>query len=157
MAAPVPYISDATVRFEMAVFGAVMPYCIKKRYVPASQRFDERLKLKIVRRDEFTGDEYRHLYEYARNTWVKAATTVASKWYRTVAYNFVLIMCNTWMRPSEAKNLRWRDISTAKDRDGRDMMVLFVQGKGKRRKLVAPASVGKFLDRIRDISKATAP
>jgi integrase len=34
------------------------------------------------------------------------------------------------------------------------MVVLFVQGKGKSRKLVAPASVGTYLDRIRDISKA---
>jgi integrase len=50
----VPYISDSTIRFEMSIFGAVMNYAIKKRYVPASQRFDERPKLKSVRRDEFT-------------------------------------------------------------------------------------------------------
>ena len=53
------------------------------------------------------------------------------------------------------KNLRWRDIMPAKDREGREIVVLFVQGKGKSRKLVAPKSVGEYLERIRVISKAT--
>ncbi len=55
------------------------------------------------------------------------------------------------------KNLRWRDIMPAKDREGREIVVLFVQGKGKSRKLVAPKSVGDYLERIRAISKATEP
>jgi hypothetical protein len=42
---------NLTIRFEMSIFGAVMNYAIKKRYVPASQRFDERPKLKSMRRD----------------------------------------------------------------------------------------------------------
>ena len=50
----VPFISDSTIRFEMSIFGAIMNYAVKKRYVPASQRFDERPKLKTMRRDEFT-------------------------------------------------------------------------------------------------------
>jgi integrase len=149
----VAFISDSTIRFEMSIFGAVMTYAIKKRYVPASQRFDDRPKLETMRRDEFTLEEYRLLHTTGR-TWVKAAIRPSSTWYRTVAYNFILIMCNTGMRPSEAKNLRWRDIMPAKDRDGREIVVLFVRGKGKQRKLVAPKSVGDYLDRIREIAKA---
>jgi hypothetical protein len=42
----VPFISDSTIRFEMSVFGAIMNYAVNKRNVPASQRFDERPKLK---------------------------------------------------------------------------------------------------------------
>jgi integrase len=45
----------------------------------------------------------------------------------------------------------------AKDREGREIVVLFVQGKGKSRKLVAPRSVGEYLERIRAISKAAEP
>ncbi len=45
----VALISDSTIRFEMSIFGAVMNYAVKKRYVPASQRFDERPKLKTMR------------------------------------------------------------------------------------------------------------
>ncbi len=154
-----PLVSDATIRFEMSIFGAVMGYAIKKKYAPLTQRFDERPKLKVMRRDEFTPDEYRTLYNTGKSKdWQrKEGSTANSRWYRLVAYNFVLIMCNTGMRPSEAKNLRWRDISTTQDRDGRDLVVLFVQGKGKSRQLVAPASVGRFLERIREKSKATEP
>ena len=152
----VAFISDSTIRFEMSIFGAVMSYAIKKRYVPASQRFDERPKLKTMRRDEFTVEEYRKLHSAGR-AWIKAATKPSSVWYRTVAYNMILIACNTGMRPAELKNLRWRDIMPAKDREGREIFVLFVQGKGKSRKLVAPQSVGEYLERIRAISNATAP
>lgn len=45
----------------------------------------------------------------------------------------------------------------AKDREGREIFVLCVQGNGKSRKLVAPKSVGEYLDRIRSISKKTEP
>ena len=109
-----------------------------------------------MRRDEFNLEEYRKLHTVGRQ-WIKAATTSNSVWYRTVTYNFILVMCNTGMRPSEAKNLRWRDIMPAKDREGREIVVLFVQGKGKSRKLVAPKSVGDYLDRIRALAKTTAP
>jgi len=155
-----PFISDSTIRLEMSIFGAVMHYAVKKRYVPASQRFDERPKLKTMRRDEFTLEEYRKLHTVGRQ-WIEkdeagTPNKPASKWYRTVTYNLILIACNTGMRPSELKNLRWRDITSAKDREGRDIVVLFVQGKGQSRNLVAPKSVGDYLDRIRAISKATA-
>ncbi len=53
----VPFVSDPTIRFEMSILGAVLNFAIKKRYVPASQRYDERPKLKTMRRDEFTLEE----------------------------------------------------------------------------------------------------
>ena len=154
----VPMISDSTIRFEMSIFGAVMSYAIKKKYTPASQRFDERPKLKVMRRDAFSAEEYRKLHTAARS-WIDAADgngsarRPSSIWYRTVTYNFMLIMCNTGMRPSEAKNLRWGDVTPAKDKDGREIVVLFVQGKGKSRKLVAPKSVLDYLNRIRKIAR----
>src|SRR6202000_3263092 len=150
----VPFISDSTIRFEMSIFGAVMNYAIKKRYVPASQRFDERPKLKTMRRDEFTLEEYRKLHTVGRK-WIGEADKPSSIWYRTVTYNMILIACNNGMTSRELKQLPWRDIMPAKDREGREIVVLFVQGKGKSRKLVAPKSVGDYLERIRSISKAT--
>lgn len=145
-------ISDNTIRFEMSIFRAVMAYAVKKRYAPASLRFESKPKLKVMRRDELSIQEYRHLHTTARS-WIKEAIRPSSLWYRTVAYAFVLIMCNTGMRPSEAKNLRWGDVTPAKDKDGKDIVVLFVQGKGKSRKLVAPESVAEYLNRIRAIAR----
>lgn len=150
------HISDSTIGFEMGALSAVMNYAISKRYVPASHRFEGRPKLKTMRRDEFTVEEYRKLHSFGRK-WIKQATSPQGLWYRTMCYNFMLIMCNTGMRPSEAKNLRWRDVMDARDRDGREIVVLAVQGKGKSRKLVAPKSVGDYLARVREMSKATRP
>jgi len=149
-------ISDSTIGAEMTVFNAVMNFAIQKRYVPSSHRFEGRPKLKGSRRDEFTVEEYRKLHSVGRQ-WMKNATTPQGVWYRAMCYNFILIMCNTGMRPVEAKNLRWRDVTAAQDRDKRDIVVLFVQGKDKSRKLVAPASVGDYLERVRKLSKATKP
>jgi integrase len=149
-------ISDSTIRIEMSIFAAIMNFAISKRYVPAHHRLEGMPKLKSNRRDEFTLEEYRKLHTKGRK-WMKETTTPQGVWYRQICYNFILIMCNTGMRPPEAKNLRWRDITLAKDRDGREIVVMFVQGKGKSRKLVAPKSVGDYLDRVRELSKATAP
>ena len=149
-------VSDATIGAEMGAFRAVMNFAISKRYVPASQRFEGKPKLKTMRRDEFTSEEYCKLHSFGRK-WIKEATSPQGVWYRQICYNFMLIMCNTGMRPPEAKNLRWRDIMPAKERDGREIIVLSVEGKGKSRKLVAPKSVGDYLDRVRELSKATAP
>jgi hypothetical protein len=49
---------DAAGFFRLGLFGVIMNYAVKKRYVPASQRFDEHPKLKTMRRDEFTLEEY---------------------------------------------------------------------------------------------------
>jgi integrase len=149
-------ISDSTIRIELTMFAAIMNFAIGKRYVPASHRFEGMPKLKSNRRDEFTLEEYRKLHTVGRK-WVREATTPQGIWYRQICYNFLLIMCNTGMRPPEAKNLRWRDITTAKDKDGQDILVIYVRGKGKERKLIAPTSVGKYLDRVRELSKATKP
>lgn len=149
-------VSDATIQLEMSIFGAIMGYAIKKRYIPASQRFEGKPNFKTMRRDEFSLEEYRALHTRGR-TWVKKATKKSDIWYRTITYNFVLIMCNTGMRPPEARNLRWRDISESKDKDGRELVILSVRGKNKARHLVAPPSVGEYLERVRAISKATNP
>ncbi len=149
-------VSDATIRFEMSIFAAVMGYAARRRYIPSDHRFEHRPVLRKMRRDEFTLEEYRRLHTKGRQ-WKSKATTAAAKWYREVAYNFLLIMCNTGMRPSEARNLRWRDVTRARDRDGRELVVMTVTGKGRSHRLVAPESVAEYLERIRQISPAKGP
>ena len=86
---------------------------------------------------------------------MKEAIKPQYTYYRTVLYNFILIMCNTGMRPSEARNLQWRDIEHKTHRDGQKFVILKVRGKKKFRSLVAAESVGEYLERIRKLSKAT--
>lgn len=147
-------VSDATIRTEMSIFRSVMAYAAGRKFINESQVFSGRLPLAKVRREEFTPEEYRHLHTFARK-WVKQASTARSKWYRTVAYNFVLIMCNTGMRPPEAKNLRWRDVAIRKDGQGRTLVILHVRGKDKFRDLVAAGNVADYLERVRAVSLGT--
>ncbi|MBI1216742.1 MAG: tyrosine-type recombinase/integrase [Alphaproteobacteria bacterium] len=116
--------------------------------------FKGKLPLSKARREEFTPQEYRKLHTYARK-WITESRGKNNEWYRTVAYNFVLIMCNTGMRPSEAKNLRWRDVDIQTDKQGRQFVRLAVRGKGKHRNLVAASNVATYFERIKEISKAT--
>lgn len=153
---PTGVVSDASIRTEMSIFRAIMAYAAGKKLINESQVFDGRLPLAKVRRDEFTPEEYRRLHTFARK-WVKAAPNARSMWARTVAYNFVLIMCNTGMRPPEAKNLRWRDVAFRTDDQGRAFVVLHVRGKDKFRDLVAASNVATYLERVRETSAATGP
>jgi integrase len=149
-------VSDATIRTEMSIFRAIMAYAANKKYIADNQMFKGKLPLAKVRREEFTPEEYRQLHTFARG-WVKKARKPVSLWYRTVVYNFILIMCNTGMRPPEAKNLRWRDVSIRTDDQGRKFVVLNVRGKDKFRSLVAAGNVAEYLERIRAIAKVTGP
>ncbi len=149
-------VSDGTVRDEMTTFRSIMIYAAGKRYIPESHVFKGKLPVSKARREEFTPTEYRRLHTFARG-WLKQGRSAINLWYRAVTYNFVLVMCNTGMRPSEAKNLRWRDVVPRTHRDGQPFVILNVRGKGKYRSLVAANSVANYLDRIRKLSKATQP
>ncbi len=149
-------VSDATISMELGVFRSVMAYAIRRKYRAATDTFETRIELDKERRDEFTPEEYRKLHTFARG-WVKRAPDVHRRWYRDMAYNFVLIMCNTGMRPSEARNLRWRDVETRQDKEGRRLVVLQVRGKKKQRQLVAASNVAEYLERVRQLSRYTEP
>jgi integrase len=151
-------VSDATIRFEMKIYRAIINDAVAKQEAPPHHRIEGMPSLEKQRRDAFTLEEYRRLHTHARTKWVGAAKTKTARWYRDIVYNFVLIMCNTGMRPSEARNLRWRDVTEATDKNGQPVTVLSVRGKGKSRQLVAPSgNVGKYLNRIRAIAVSTAP
>ncbi|PKP66802.1 MAG: hypothetical protein CVT85_00015 [Alphaproteobacteria bacterium HGW-Alphaproteobacteria-7] len=77
------HISDAAIQFEMGALNAVMNFAITKRLVPASHRFEGRPKLKTMRRDEFTIEEYRKLHSVGRK-WIRAATTPQAHFPSTI-------------------------------------------------------------------------
>src|ERR1700687_722957 len=147
-------VSDGTIRSEMATLKAIMGYAAHKHYIRENQVFKGKLPLSKARREEFTPPEYRKLHTFARR-WIKESRRPINEWYRKLTYNFVLIMSNTGMRPSEAKNLRWRDVSIQSDKLDRQFVRLSVRGKGKHRQLVAASNVATYFERIREISKAT--
>lgn len=149
-------VSEGTIRAEMATLKAIMAYAAHKQYIRESQVFKGKLPLSKVRREEFTPQEYRKLHTFARG-WIKEGRSKRNIWYRTMTYNFILIMANTGMRPSEARNLLWQDVAIQTDKQGRQFVRLNVRGKGKHRNLVAASTVAAYFERIREISRATGP
>jgi integrase len=147
---------DGTIRKEQIEFRGIMRYAAEKSYIRENQVPKGKIQKGTSRREAFSPEEYRHLHTFARS-WIKKAPGKIAEWYRTIVYNFVLVMANTGMRPTEAKNLRWRDVDVRQDRQGRSFVVLSVSGKGKYRELVAASNVATYLDRIREISKAKEP
>lgn len=151
-------VSDSTIATEMKAFRAIMAYAIEKKYASSDHAFGELPDLEVMRRDEFSTEEYRALHTRGR-AWVNEAdpANLEDRWLRSVVYLFVLIMCNTGMRPPEAANLRWSDISQAKDRNGQDIVVVYVRGKDKQRKLVATKAVGEYFERLKRVCQELRP
>ena len=176
-------VSSWTIRHEMIVFRSIMTYAANRKFIPQSHIPKGDAIKATERREEFTREEYRALHTKGR-AWINKAETARQKWSRDMTYLYTLVMCNTGMRPPEAKNLLWRDVSittidketrgkenksaevqfiaaqaqsVADDAQGdkRRIVVLNVRGKGKARRLVAPANVADYLDRIHKIAKVT--
>lgn len=147
---------DAYIRNHLIEYCAILRYAANKRLLPDSSVPKGKVLPSRARQEAFTPQEYRHLHTYARK-WVTQAQNEEKKWYRTIIYNFILIMANMGMRTIEARNLRWRDVDARIDKQGRQFCCLKVRGKNKYRELVAPQSVATYFERIKEISKATGP
>jgi integrase len=139
---------DGTIRLEMMTLRAIMNYAARKKYIPPTQVPDGDMPRDDARREAFTPEEYRKLYEAARK-WVGQGETQHNVWYRKMAQNFMLIMANTGMRNSEARNLKWRDIHIRTAKDGRTFVALNLRGKKKYGEMIAASNVAVYLDRIR--------
>jgi integrase len=100
------------------------------------------------RRDDFTVEEYKQLYQYMRK-WVKAAREGREKAIRNLLRDYVLILANTGIRAgTEAMNLKWQHITIVKQ-DGQEYLTLNVKGKTKKmRAIQVPHRVAIYLQRI---------
>ena len=139
---------DGTVRHEMITLRAIMRFAAKQKYIPITQVPDGDMPEDNARREAFSSDQYRALHTYARDKWIDKGDRL-NVWYRNMAYQFMLVMTNTGMRNSEARNLKWRDIDIREAKDKRTFVVLNVRGKKKYRELIAAANVAEYLERIR--------
>jgi integrase len=100
------------------------------------------------RRDDFTVEEYKKLYQYMRK-WVKEAREGNEKVVRDLLRDYVLILANTGMRAgTEAMNLKWQHITIVKQ-DGQEYLTLNIKGKTKKmRAIQVPHRVAVYLQRI---------
>jgi len=160
---------DGAIRQEMKTFRAILNFAADKEYIRDRQVPRGNIPLEDGRREAFSAAEYKHLHTFARSKWIDKErkgrksgdppqpATETQVWYRNMAYQFMLIMANTGMRPPEAKNLRWRDFDIRKAKDGREFVCLNVRGKGKKRELVAGPSVAIYLQKVRELAENPPP
>ena len=89
-----------------------------------------RAQAKISHRPWFSPDEYKQLYEAARE-YAREPFKSHYKWNAEQVYDFVLFMANTGLRPDEAFNLQHRDIAIVRD-NATDEQILEIEVRGKR-------------------------
>ena len=83
---------------------------------------------KITHRPWFSPEEYKQLYEAAR-AYAKEPFRSHLKWNAEQVYDFVLFMANTGLRPDEAFNLQYRDVTIAEGDGKQELLEIEVRGK----------------------------
>ena len=84
---------------------------------------------KVVHRPWFSPEEYKQLYEAAR-AYAKEPFNDHFKWNAEQVYDFILFMANTGLRPDEAFNLQFRDVTVVEDdMAGKEILEIEVRGK----------------------------
>lgn len=102
---------------------------------------------KSERRADFSLAEYRKLFKFMR-TWVKQGRGGKSTWMRELLRDYILILVNTGMRHgTESYGLKWKHISYFEE-NGRQYLLMNVDGKTGKRELVARHNVVTYLQRI---------
>lgn len=88
----------------------------------------------ISRRPAFDLEEWKKLYRFLR-VWVKGGAVHGNResrlsslhlWQRELIRNYVLFMCSSGLRPNEARQLRWRDITPHIDSNGNENIIINV-------------------------------
>ena len=126
----------------------------------------------ISRRPAFELHEWRILYRYLRE-WVEEGVDGNTPpeppgkkrphslhiWQRRMIRNYILFMGCSGLRPNEARQLRWQDISSVEDQNGVEQVILHISPdtKTKERECIPLQSARRYLDDIRSISDHLDP
>jgi len=107
------------------------------------------------RRAVFSDKEWEQLLTYMRK-WAEQPQTEWQKLTRHRLRYRAMVMFHTGMRTVESSHLTWADVGKHTDEDGDEYCELWVQGKRKRRRLIAKKNVTKLLDEWRAKAKFNA-
>lgn len=122
----------STLANELIVLRQVLKTANRRGWLPylpdLSNPFNK--SLKISRRGWFSPEEYKRLYQATR---ARAKHPKKAYWKEASEnlHDYVLFMANTGLRPDEANNLEFRDVSIIKDASTRER-ILEIDVRGKR-------------------------
>ncbi len=104
--------ASTTLNEEKISLKQVFNFAVEKGWLGRNAKPFVRLPIKVtpVSREPFTEAEWRKLYGYIINDWLKTAPTPEKFRARRRVQARVIVSKMTGMRPPEASNLRWRDV-----------------------------------------------
>jgi integrase len=148
--------TTATINKDLGSLKVFFAWTLRNGLIDRAIEFDKP-KGKQNRRTHFDGKDWGKLTRFLRE-WVKQSKTGRGGHKtreRALLRDYILILANTGIRVGEARMLRWRDITTDKDRDDAPIVVLNVNGKTGEREVVARNfDVNTYFARIRDLREA---
>jgi integrase len=110
---------DVTIRNETTTIGSFIKWCNRQAYTPVSKLEFQEIKIReAVRRDTFDLEEYEKLYRYMRTKmWRRPdleksnSPNMKSAMRRQFFRDMVLAGANTFLRPGELIQLKWKYVS----------------------------------------------
>jgi integrase len=115
-------VNQETVRQECSTIGMLWKWIYGEGLTTISsdrlefQRFNRKNLQKDIRRDTFTDDEYKKLYQAMRAySSENNCKTEEEHYNRQIIRNYVLILANTGMRTGELDQIRWDDLGDFKE------------------------------------------
>lgn len=123
----------------------------------------------VERRPAFELEEWKGLYRFLRE-WIREGApqegTAPKKgphdlhrWQRELVRNYVVFMCSSGLRPNEARQLRWRDVTRHQDAKGTAYVILHIAPDTKTgvRECVPLRNVPTVIERLRKNSEHSLP
>jgi integrase len=124
--------SRSTLHNEIITLSQVLQTALRLEWLDHLPKLSAPYKTQMKRghRPWFSPEEYKTLYEAAR-AYAKEPFHDHYKWNAEQVYDFILFMANTGLRPDEAFNLQFRDVTIVEDQ-GTGERILEIEVRGKR-------------------------
>lgn len=123
----------STLHSEIVTLRQILKTANRKGWIPAVPDLSAAYQRsgKISHRAWFSPDEYKMLYEATRE---RARNPINPRWRSACEqlHDYVLFMVNTGLRPDEASNLQFRDVTIRKDDSTGGERILEIEVQGKR-------------------------
>ena len=121
--------AHSTLNQEIVVLRQVMKLANRQGWITHLPDFSMpyQMSRKVTHRAWFSPAEYKTLYQATRRN-AQAAQGKKWAWAAAQMHDYVLFMANTGLRPDEANNLEYRDVSIEQE-NGQTILVIEVRGK----------------------------
>jgi integrase len=108
-----PGVKDVTIRNEQTTLNALFKWGYRNGYVHFETVDFEEIRVRNAdRRDTFTFEEWRLIYDYLENDWIDRNNDNDANILKKIIRDFCIIKVNTFMRFGELRQLKWENIRT---------------------------------------------